>query len=100
MGGEIQCRLWPRDDAEREYAQEHGLDLEQILTIEDLVRSDNVFFAATGVTDGELLEGVDFFGDGATTHSMVMRSKTGSVRFITSRHNFRKLREISAVVLD
>ncbi len=100
MGGEIQCRLWPRDDAEREYAQEHGLDLEQILTIGDLVRSDNVFFAATGVTDGELLEGVDFFGDGATTHSMVMRSKTGSVRFITSRHDFRKLREISAVVLD
>ncbi len=97
MGGEIQCRLWPRDDSEREYALEHGLDLEQVLTTRDLVGSDNVFFAATGVTDGELLEGVDFYKDGARTHSVVMRSRTGSIRFVETHHNLIKLRELSAV---
>jgi fructose-1,6-bisphosphatase II len=68
MGGEIQARLWPRDESEREYALENGLDLDTVLTQRDLVRSDNVFFAATGVTTGEFLQGVEFFGDGARTH--------------------------------
>jgi len=63
MGGEIQAKLWPRDDAERRFALETGLALEQVLTTNDLVRSDNVFFAATGVTDSELLDGVRFYGD-------------------------------------
>jgi fructose-1,6-bisphosphatase II len=100
MGGEIQARLWPRDDSERQYALENGLDLDAVLTQRDLVRSDNVFFAATGVTTGEFLQGVEFFGDGARTHSVVMRSKTGSVRSMHARHDFARLRAISAVVYD
>jgi len=100
LDGEIQCRLWPRDDAEREYAMENGLDLGAVLTTRDLVDSDNVFFAATGVTDGELLEGVTFFADGAVTHSVVMRSKTGAVRHVTTRHNLAKLERISRVPLS
>jgi fructose-1,6-bisphosphatase II len=97
MGGEIQCRLWPRDESERLYALENGLDLDQILTTRDLVDSDNVFFAATGVTDGELLDGVDYYANGARTHSVVMRSRTGSIRFIDTQHDLRKLRALSAV---
>jgi len=97
MGGEIQCKLWPRDESEEEYALENDLDLEQILTTKDLVDSDNVFFAATGVTDGELLDGVDYYADGARTHSVVMRSRTGSIRFIETQHDLRKLRTMSAV---
>lgn len=97
MGGEIQCKLWPRDESERQYALENDLDLDQILTTKDLVNSDNVFFAATGVTDGELLDGVDYYADGARTHSVVMRSRTGSIRFIDTIHDLRKLRSMSAV---
>jgi fructose-1,6-bisphosphatase II len=100
LEGEIQCRLWPRDDSERQFALEHGLDLDQILSTSDLVRSENVFFAATGVTGGELLDGVQFFGDGALTHSVVMRSKTGAVRWVTTRHNLRKLEKLSSVPLS
>ena len=73
MGGEIQCRLWPRNDEERAFAEEHAIDLKRIYRGDDLVSGDNVFFAATGITDGELLKGVHFFGDGATTESLVMR---------------------------
>jgi fructose-1,6-bisphosphatase II len=100
MGGEMQGRLWPRDEAERDYAREHGLDLDTVLTHRDLVRSNNVFFAATGVTTGELLRGVEFFGDGARTHSVVMRSKTGSLRTMHAKHDFNRLRSISALVYD
>ena len=97
MGGEIQCKLWPRDESERLYALENDLDLDQILTTRDLVNSDNVFFAATGVTDGELLDGVDYYANGARTHSVVMRSRTGSIRFIDTHHDLRKLKALSAV---
>ncbi|MFQ5947598.1 MAG: class II fructose-bisphosphatase [Acidimicrobiia bacterium] len=97
LGGEIQCRLWPRDDSERDYAREMGLDLDQVLGTQDLVDSDDVFFAATGVTDGELLDGVRYFGDGAQTHTVVMRSKTGTVRFITARHRLDKLGEVAGL---
>jgi len=100
MGGEIQCRLWPRDEKEVRVATESGLDLKRIMTTNDLVGSDNVFFAATGVTGGDYLRGVDFSGDSVTTHSVIMRSKTGSIRYMDARHNLRKLREISSVVLD
>jgi len=96
MGGEIQCRLWPRDDSEREYAAEAGLDLDEIIGIRDLVDSDNVFFAATGVTGGELLDGVRFIPDGAETHTVVMRSRTGTVRFIQARHRFDRLSRITS----
>lgn len=95
LDGAMQCRLWPRDDRERQYAHEAGLDLDQVLTIHDLVGSDEVFFAATGVTSGELLDGVRYIPDGAETHTVVMRSKTGTVRFITARHRFDRLRRVT-----
>jgi fructose-1,6-bisphosphatase II len=100
MGGEIQCRLWPRDDDEKSRADELGLDLGEVMSTDDLVGSDNVFFAATGVTDSEFLRGVNFYGDGAATHSVIMRSKTGSIRYMDAYHNLAKLRRISAVGLD
>jgi fructose-1,6-bisphosphatase II len=96
LGGEIQCRLWPRDDSERGYADEAGLDLGQIIGIHDLVDSDDVFFAATGVTTGELLDGVRFIPNGAETHTVVMRSKTGTVRFIRAHHRFDRLSKITS----
>jgi fructose-1,6-bisphosphatase II len=100
MGGEMQCRLWPRDDRERHFAKENSLDLTQILTTDDLVGSKNVFFAATGVTGGDYLRGVDFTGSRVTTHSVIMRSKTGSIRYMDAHHNLARLREISAQSLD
>lgn len=100
MDGEIQCKLWPRDQSEVELAAEQGLDLDQVLTTTDLVSSDNVFFAATGVTGGEYLRGVDFYGGGSSTHSVIMRSKTGSIRYMDAFHNLTKLRKIADGVLD
>ncbi|MGH2521310.1 MAG: fructose-bisphosphatase class II family protein, partial [Anaerolineales bacterium] len=100
MGGEIQGKLYPRDEAEAARAREMGYDLEQVLAIDDLVRSDNVFFAATGITDGELLDGVKYYGDGARTHSLVMRSKSGTVREIVGRHRWDKLMQFSQVKYD
>ncbi|HEX7106529.1 MAG TPA: class II fructose-bisphosphatase [Acidothermaceae bacterium] len=86
IGGFLQGRLWPRDDAERARAVAAGHDLDAVLGIDDLVRSDDVFFAATGVTDGNLLRGVRPDGERALTSSMVARSRSGTVRFIDSRH--------------
>ena len=86
LRGEIQCKLWPRDESERDYAREHGLDLDQVLTTRDLVNSDNTFFAATGVTTGALLRGVRFGGIHTSTHSVIMRSESGTVRFIEADH--------------
>ncbi len=100
MGGEIQCRLWPRDDEEQTYASNEGLDLERVMTTTELVSSDNVFFAATGVTGGEFLGAVDFRGDEVVTHSVIMRSKTGSIRYMDAYHNLARLRAISAQTLD
>lgn len=97
MGGEIQGRLVTRNEAEAEAARAFGLDLNKVLSTDDLVRSDNVFFAATGITDGELLDGVKYYGDGARTHSLVMRSKSGTVREIIARHRWDKLDRKSVV---
>jgi fructose-1,6-bisphosphatase II len=97
MGGESQGRLWPRNAAEREAAIAAGYDLDKVLTDDDLVQSDNCFFAATGITDGELLRGVHYDAHGATTQSLVMRSKSGTVRRIDARHRLHKLREYSAI---
>jgi fructose-1,6-bisphosphatase II len=97
LGGEIQARLWPMDEAERQRALDAGLDLDEILTTRDLVRSDNVFFVATGVTDGDLLRGVHYRSGGATTQSLVMRSKSGTIRTIDSWHSLTKLRDYSLV---
>ena len=97
MGGEMQSRLWPRNDAERNAAVEAGYDLDQVLTTDDLVTSENSFFAATGITDGELLKGVHYDRRGATTQSLVMRSKSGTVRLINARHQIDKLKDYTAV---
>jgi fructose-1,6-bisphosphatase II len=90
-------RLWPRNDEERQAAIDAGYDLDRVLSIDDLVRGDDVFFAATGVTDGELLRGVRFDSRGATTQSISMRSKSGTVRVIEARHQFSKLNRYAAI---
>jgi fructose-1,6-bisphosphatase II len=97
LGGVIQGRLAPRDDAERRRALDAGHDLDRVLGTDDLVASDDVFFAATGITDGELMEGVRYRAGGATTHSLVMRSRSGTIRSIKSEHQLWKLRAYSAV---
>jgi fructose-1,6-bisphosphatase II len=100
LGGELQGRLWPKDDAEREKALGAGHDLDHVLTTDDLVRGDNVFFCATGVTDGDLLRGVHYRAGGATTQSIVMRSKSGTLRMIDGYHRLEKLRSYSSVDFD
>jgi len=100
MGGEIQAQLRPRSDEERQATIEAGYDLDAVLTTENLVKGENSFFAATGITDGELLRGVHYDRNGATTQSLVMRSKSGTVRRIDSRHRLKKLREFSAIDFD
>ncbi|MET9029428.1 class II fructose-bisphosphatase [Nocardia sp. NPDC004168] len=97
MGGELQGMLAPKDDEERQKAIDAGHDLDRVLTTEDLVSGDNVFFCATGVTDGDLLRGVRYYGGGASTQSIVMRSKSGTVRMIDAYHRLTKLREYSSV---
>ena len=97
MGGEIQGRLWPRNDDERQQAIAGGYDLEAVLTTDDLIKGNNCFFAVTGITDGEVLKGVHYDARGATTQSLVMRSKSGTVRLIQSRHRLDKLNEYASV---
>jgi len=97
MGGELQGRLWARDDAERKAAEELGYDINAKLTTDDLVRSDNCFFAATGITTGDLLQGVRFDAHGATTQSLVMRSRSGTVRLVNATHRLDKLDDISQI---
>ena len=99
MGGAIQGRLWPKDDAERQRAIDAGHDLDRVLLTNDLVRGD-VFFVATGITDGELLRGVRYSAGGCTTQSLVMRSRSGTIRSIDSLHSLEKLRAYSAVPFD
>ena len=91
MGGEQQGRLWPRDDTERDAAIAAGYDLSKVLTTDDLVAGDNCFFAATGITDGDLLRGVHYNRHGATTQSLVMRSRSGTMRFVDAQHRPEKL---------
>jgi len=91
LGGAVQGRLWPRDDDERRKLEEAGYQVERVLTTDDLVTGDDVFFAATGVTTGALLQGVRYTPDGAVTHSLVMRSRSGTVRLIEAYHAFEKL---------
>ena len=100
LGGVIQGKLWPKDDAERGRAIDAGHDLGRVLLTDDLVTTDNVFFVATGITDGELLEGVRFQGGNPTTHSIVMRSKSGTIREVMSEHALSKLRTYSSVDFD
>lgn len=97
MGGEIQGKLYARSDDELARGKELGYDFEKNLAIDDLVSSKDVFFAATGITDGALLDGVKYYSHGATTSSLVIRGLTGTVREMTARHNFDKLNPISQV---
>jgi fructose-1,6-bisphosphatase II len=96
MGGEIQAQLWPQND-ERERAEAAGFDVDAVLTTDDLVQGDNAFFAATGITDGELLRGVRFSAKGATTQSLVMRSRSGTVRMVEARHRLDKLSSFAEI---
>jgi fructose-1,6-bisphosphatase II len=100
MGGTIQGKLWPKDADERQRALDAGHDLDRVLLTDDLVTGNNVFFVATGVTDGEMLEGVRFRGGTATTHSIVMRSKSGTIREVKSEQGLVKLRTYASVDFD
>jgi fructose-1,6-bisphosphatase II len=98
IGGQLLGRLWPRNDEERQTAIDAGYDLDRVLTADDLVRGEDVFFSATGVTDGDVLQGVRYQGDrGATTESLVMRSRSGTVRRVLARHDRAKLRALTGV---
>ncbi|MEZ5178539.1 MAG: class II fructose-bisphosphatase [Acidimicrobiales bacterium] len=98
MGGALQGRLWPREGTdEREAAVAAGYDLDEVLETDRLVAGDNCFFAATGITDGELLKGVHYDSRGATTQSLVMRSQSGTVRLVNARHRLEKLKEFSTI---
>ena len=100
LGGVIQARLAPRDEAERDKALAAGHDLRHVLTTDDLVTSEDAFFAATGITDGELMAGVRFRAGGANTHSLVMRARSGTIRNIHSEHQLWKLRAYSSINFD
>ncbi len=97
LSGRILGRLWPRNDEERQAAIDAGYDLDRVLDTDDLVTGDDCFFAATGITPGQLLRGVSFDGHGATTESLVMRGKSGTVRVIRARHRLSKLREYASI---
>ncbi len=98
IGGQLLGRLWPRSDEERQAAAAAGYDLSRLLSCDDLVAGNDVFFSATGVTDGDVLQGVRYQGDrGATTESLVMRSRSGTVRRVSARHDRTKLRELTGV---
>lgn len=90
VGGTIQCKIWPRSEQEREKLKADGVDLDQVLTTDDLVRGSDVSFAATGITNGELLRGVQYFGWGARTFSVMMRARSRTIRYIEARHRWRK----------
>jgi len=100
LGGAIQAKLWPKDDAERAKAIDAGHDLDRVLATDDLVAGDNAFFAATGVTDGSLVRGVRYRAGGVSTQSIVMRSKSGTIRIVDGIHRLEKLREYSLVDFD
>ncbi|HET9921862.1 MAG TPA: class II fructose-bisphosphatase [Ktedonobacteraceae bacterium] len=90
VGGEIQCKIWPRNDEEREKMKADGIDLDQVFRTDDLVKGNDVSFAATGISKGELLDGIYYYGGGARTSSVMMRSRSGTIRYITARHKWRK----------
>lgn len=100
MNGEIQAKLHPRNEEEEKQARKLGLPLDKILMMDDLVRSDDIFFSVTGITDGELVDGIKYYGTGCRTHSLVMRSRTGTVREIIARHSWDKLMAMSNIQYD
>jgi len=100
MGGEILGRLYPRNEEEKRAALDAGYDLDQVLTTDDLVSGDDCFFSATGISDGDLLKGVRYWGTGASTQSLVMRSKSGTIRKVDATHKWQKLMTYSALKFD
>jgi len=97
MGGQMLCRLDPQSYVEKEAIQEAGVDMREVLSVDDLIRSEDAFFAATGISGGSFLRGVRYTGNGAVTHSLAIRAKTGTLRYIESYHNMELLALISAV---
>jgi fructose-1,6-bisphosphatase II len=98
IGGQIQCKLWPRNEEEWAAVKARDIDVDRVLSAEDLVHGDDVFFAATGITDGELLRGVHYLSDGATTQSVVMRSRSGTIRRVDAEHRLNKLEDYGVPV--
>jgi fructose-1,6-bisphosphatase II len=94
IGGGMQCKAWPRDEKERKAAIDRGEDIEKVYKTEDMIDSDDVFFAATGVSSGDLLKGVRYFSGGAQTQSIAMRGRSGTMRWVDARHNFDKLEKL------
>ncbi|MFC1988611.1 class II fructose-bisphosphatase [Chloroflexota bacterium] len=99
IGGGIQCKAWPRNDSERKAAIAEGVDVDKVYKLNDLIDSDDVFFAATGVSSGELLKGVRYFSGGAQTQSIAMRGRSGTVRWIDASHNSERLDKLSSFEL-
>ncbi len=99
IGGMIQCKAWPRNEKERDAALADGVDLNKVYYTDDLVNSEDVFFAATGVSTGELLTGVRYFSGGAATQSLAMRSSSGTIRWVDAIHNFERLDKLSTLEL-
>jgi fructose-1,6-bisphosphatase II len=97
IGGAIQCKAWPRNEQERTQTLTAGVDIDKVYMTEDLIDSDDVFFAATGVSSGELLKGVQYSGGGAKTQSLAMRSRSGTMRWIDSWHNLNRLDKVSQI---
>jgi fructose-1,6-bisphosphatase II len=95
IGGGIQCKAWPRDEKERKDAMAAGIDIDKVYNLHDLIDSDDVFFAATGVSSGELLKGVRYYSGGAQTQSLAMRCRSGTIRWIDAWHNFERLDKLS-----
>ncbi len=95
IDGDFQCRLWPRHDADRKLAVERGLDLTRVLSIDDMVSGDDVYFAASGITSGDFLRGVEYRAGGASSESLVMRSRSGTIRRIQTEHHWRKLQQMN-----
>ncbi|MDL2317202.1 class II fructose-bisphosphatase [Desulfovibrio sp. OttesenSCG-928-A18] len=100
MGGQILARLDPQSYVEKEAIQQAGIDIRDTLTTDSLIKSDEVYFAATGLSGGTFLQGVTYSGNGAVTHSMVIRARTGSIRYIEAHHNWERLMKISSVAYD
>jgi fructose-1,6-bisphosphatase II len=100
LGGQLLTRLDPQSDSEKRNLLDAGYDLSRVLSVDDLVTSDNVFFAATGISGGTFLGGVKYLGRGAVTHSMVLRGRTGTIRRIQSTHQWDKLMQFSAIKYD
>lgn len=97
IGGDLQTRFWPRNDGEKAAAEAAGFDIKRVYSIDDLVSGDDIFFAATGITDGEILKGVRYTRDGAQTETLIMRCRSGTIRRLESKHNFGKLQKLSEV---